>query len=119
MGYTRKFNVFYHLGLSHYLKGDFQSALDAYTSLAKQVPAWGMTDESVQALSHWRYMALRRLGDSARANQSLAEIHDGMRALDGTGYLNLTLLYKGERTADDVLSSGSSTLDFATVGYGL
>ena len=29
---TLQFNIFYHLGLAHYLKGDLAAALDAYRS---------------------------------------------------------------------------------------
>ena len=42
-----------------------------------------------------------------------------MRALDGGAYLNLTLMYKGERTPDEVLGGTPSDLDLATLGFGV
>lgn len=111
---TKHFNVFYHLGLSRYLQADWAGALAAYADM----PA-AMNDESVAATTHWTYMALRRKGDAAAANASLSRVHAGMRALDGGAYLNLTLLYKGERSEASVLPEHASELDLATLGYGV
>lgn len=112
--YTKRFNIVYHAGLAHYLQGNFRSALEVYASTPDKID-----DESTMAVTHWRYMALRRVGDEAAANQSLTPIHAGMRALDGDAYLNLTLMYKGELKPEDVLGKNPSPLNLATVGYGV
>ena len=114
---TLQFNSYYHLGLSRYLQGDYRGALAAYNACYNFSH---INDESLQATAYWRYMTMRRLGISAtEANNSLSEIHSGMRTLDGSGYLNLTLMFQGHRTPDEVLGKNPSPLDLVTVGYGV
>ena len=115
---SRRFNVFYHLGLSRYLQADYAGAIEAYASL----PSTGeyANDESLAAAAHWRYMALRRSGHapgSAVVAEALANIQPGMRALDGGAYLQLCLLYKGLAPLPDL--SNASGLELATLGYGV
>ena len=113
---TKGFNIAYHLGLSRFLQADWAGALKAYD--APPMPT-SLNDESAAAVAHWSWMASMRLGDRVRANASLAKVHAGMRALDGGAYLNLTLMYKGERTPDEVLGGTPSDLDLATLGFGV
>ena len=56
---TLKFNIYYHLGLAYYLKGDFAKALTAYRECMKYSTD---NDDSLVATSDWLYMTLRRLG---------------------------------------------------------
>ena len=117
---TLQFNIFYHLGLAHYIKGDLDKALDAYRScMAVSVHA-----DSVVATSYWLYMTLMRLGMEADAQQVLADIHEDLEIIESTAYLDLLLLFKGERTLEDLLGTGGAngddvTLQSATTGYGL
>ena len=114
---TLQFNSYYHLGLSRYLQGDYQGALAAYNACYNFSH---INDESLQATAYWRYMTMRRLGISAaEANKSLCDIRPGMRTLDGSGYLNLTLMFQGRRTPQEVMGSNPSPLDLVTVGYGV
>jgi len=55
---TLQSNIWYHFGLTQYLMGDFEAALDSYEGYL------GVTSNPDQlvAISHWQYMALRRLG---------------------------------------------------------
>jgi hypothetical protein len=111
---TKHFNVQYHRGLAHFLLGEYGAALTAYAAMPSE-----MNDESVAATAYWRYMALRRVGEAAAANESLRPIHPGMRALDGGAYVNLTLMFKGERAPESILPPDASPLDVATLGYGV
>jgi tetratricopeptide (TPR) repeat protein len=116
---SKHFNIFYHLGLSKYLLGDFMGAASVYASMVDSIVKGGYAnDESLAAIGHWHYMSLRRSGAShAQANASLAKIHPGMRMLDGGAYLNLTLLYKGLGEVPDL--AHTSAIDLATLGYGV
>ncbi len=62
---TLQSNIWYHLGLAHYLRGDFEQALRAY----RECLAVSKNPDGVVSVSHWLYMTLRRLGrgDEARA----------------------------------------------------
>jgi tetratricopeptide (TPR) repeat protein len=55
---TLQSNIWYHLGLAHYLKGDFQRALKAYREAEKV----STNPDMLVATTHWLYMTLRRLG---------------------------------------------------------
>jgi tetratricopeptide (TPR) repeat protein len=114
---TLHFNIWYHLGLAHYLKGDLEAALEAYRSCL----AASVHPDSVVATSYWLYMTLRRLGMDGEAAAVLESIHADMDIIESTGYLDLLLLHKGERTLEDVIgpAGADATLQSTTTSYGL
>src|SRR5690606_6352786 len=57
---TLAFNVWYHLGLAHYLQGDYDRALEAYEELLKTSAA--DHDDSIVAATDWMWMSLMPLG---------------------------------------------------------
>jgi len=113
---TSHFNIYYHLGLAHYLKADFASALDAYRECMRFSAG---NNDSLTATSDWLYMTLRRLGKNAEAAAVLAPIHEGMQVLENDVYLNRLLMYKGERTPEELLRAGGDGVGLATYGYGV
>jgi tetratricopeptide (TPR) repeat protein len=114
---TLQFNIWYHLGLAHYLKGDFKKALAAYEECMKRSRS---NDDSLVATSDWLYMTLRRLGRDAAAKKVLEPIHEKMDIIENTSYWNRLLMYKGLRTPESVLDpKGADDLTVATQGYGV
>jgi tetratricopeptide (TPR) repeat protein len=114
---TLKFNIYYHLGLAHYLKGDFEKALAAYRDCMKFSTD---NDDSLVATSDWLYMTLRRLGRKEEAQKVLEPIKEGMNVLDNAAYYNRLLMYKGLRKPEEVLRSDEQDpLQVATQGYGV
>lgn len=115
---TLKFNIWYHLGLAHYLKGDFAAARSAYRECLKV-----STNPDMRcATSHWYYMTLRRLGRASEARGLLKPIRGDMDVIENRSYQRLLLMYKGELTPDSLLAPGSgaqTAIDDATVGYGV
>ncbi len=112
---TLQSNIWYHLGLAYYLKGDFANALRAYREDMKRA-----TRPDMQvATTHWLYMTLRRLaartgGARARADHG----HDGHHR--ERAYYKLLLMYKGEATPESLLSSNAAGgLDDVTTAYGV
>lgn len=114
---TLHFNIWYHLGLAYYLMGDFEAAEDAYRACVDV----SVHPDSVVATSYWLYLTLRRLGRTEEAEAVLADIHEDMEIIESTGYLDLLLLYKGERTVEDLVgpSGADATLQSTTTAYGL
>lgn len=114
---TLQSNTWYHLGLAHYLKGDFERAATSYR-MCLEVSA---TEDMVVATSHWLYMTLRRLDRAAQAESVLAPIHAEMDIIENTGYHRLLLMYQGELTPGELLQDPGSddALANATVGYGI
>ena len=113
---TLQSNIWYHLGLAHYLKGDFTRALDAF----QQCMLVSNNDDMRVATADWLYMTLRRLGRTAEAAQVLAPIHRDMRILENDAYHRRLLMYKGEIPPDSLLAGdGADALQMATQGYGV
>ena len=114
---TLQFNIWYHLALAHYVKGDLEAALEAYDSCM----AVSVHPDSVAATSYWLYMTLRRLGRDEKAAEILDGVDADMEIIESAGYLNLLLLFKGERTLEDLVgpSGNEATLQSTTTAYGL
>lgn len=116
---TTQFNVWYHLGLAHYLKGDFESAAMAYN----QCMQVSNNDDLVCATADWMYMTLRRLGQDEEAKRILERIQDTMNIIENDSYHLRLQMYKGLIPPDDLLkvSSDNSDIDLAlaTQGYGV
>ncbi|HJU67825.1 MAG TPA: tetratricopeptide repeat protein [Gemmatimonadaceae bacterium] len=113
---TLQSNIWYHLGLAHYLKGDFERALRAYRSCMDV----SKNPDMLVATSHWLYMTLRRLGRDAEAANVLEPIRADLDVIENGAYHRLLLMYKGELPVDSLLSTSSSAaLDDVTTAYGV
>jgi len=114
---TLHFNIWYHLGLAHYLQGDFERALLAWNDCL----AVSRHPDSVVATSYWLNNTLRRLGLDAQADEVLGRISAGMEIIESTSYLDVLLLHKGERTADELVGpmGDGATLASTTTSYGV
>lgn len=113
--------LWYHLGLAHYLRGEFNEAAAAFARSRDEAA----DDAGVVAASDWLYMSLRRAGKTAEAAQALERISPEMK-IEGSEnlYLSRLLLYKGaKKEADLRLPAPSddmaSELRVATLGYGI
>jgi tetratricopeptide (TPR) repeat protein len=112
---TIQSNVWYHLGLAHYVKGDFPRALAAY----RRAMAVSTNPDMLVATSHWLYMTLRRMGRDAEAAEVLLPIEREMPIIENDAYHRLLLLYKGELPPDSLAPTGSDALNDASIGYGI
>ena len=113
---TLQSNIWYHLGLAHYLKGDFEQALRAYRACMEV----SKNPDMLVATSHWLYMTLRRLGRDADAARVLDPIRADLDVIENGAYHRLLLMYKGELPVDSLLaSSASAALDDVTTAYGV
>jgi tetratricopeptide (TPR) repeat protein len=114
---TLQFNIYYHLGLAHYLAGDFEKARAAYEECMERSRA---NDDSLVATSDWLYMTLRRLKRDAAAAQVLVPIHEKMTIIENASYWNRLLMYKGLKKPEGILSvTGADDVTIATQGYGV
>lgn len=113
---TLAYNTLYHLGLVHYLQGDYQKALDAYNKLLKISD----NDDSVVALTDWMWMSLMRLDRKDEAAALLEKIKPDMEILENDSYHRRLLMYKGLETPQALLDvEGADTTAVATQGYGV
>jgi len=109
-------NIWYHLGLAYYLRGEFGKALVAYLECMKV----SNNPDMLCATSDWLYMTYQRLGRKKEAQQVLRPITKDMNIIENTAYHKRLLMYKGELPTDSLLNTKEATdLDIATQGYGV
>lgn len=108
-------NIWYHLGLAHYLKQDFEKALWAY----KNARNTANSADNVVSTTHWLYMILQRLGRKTEAQSVLAGISEDMPVIENFAYHQLCLFYKGDWSLEKLLSENSSGPQGAGMAYGI
>lgn len=107
---STQFNVFYHLALAHYLKGDFAKAEETW----RKCLAVCENDDSKVAVVDWLYMTLRREGKNSEATALLDPITDSMEIIENDSYYQRLKMYKNGTS----LPEPKTPLDIATLGYG-
>ncbi len=113
---TLHFNIWYHLGLAHYLTGNFTRAREAYVECLKT----STNDDAVVATSDWMWMTLRRLNLKAEADRMLERISPAMEILENASYHRRLLMYKNLEKPEALLDPASADdLTIATQGYGV
>jgi tetratricopeptide (TPR) repeat protein len=115
---TLQSNVWYHLGLAYYLKGDLKRAADAYKTALK----FSKNNDMLAATTHWYYMTLRRLERNKEAERSLEPINGDFEVIENADYLRLLRLYRGEVQPEMLLNEigdKAENLGNASLGYGL
>lgn len=108
-------NTWYHLGLAHYLKGEYEQANLAYEN-GLQVSA---NNDMTVGFTYWKYMTLRKLGRDVEAGNLLETISPDMELFENTSYHELLMVFKGIFTPEELLSQVNSELDNSTLSYGL
>ncbi len=114
---TLQSNIWYHLGLSYYVKGDFNSAARAYREGMKVAS----TPDKLVSMSNWYYLTLRRLGQTAAAAKLLEPISRDMEVIENASHHKLLLMYKGELKPENLLVSmdGAVSSSDMTAAYGV
>ena len=114
---TLQTNIWYHLGLARYLKGDFEGAIHAFRLGLDASP----NDDMRVAMADWLWMALMRLDRTREAEELLTFVRPEMDILENDAYHRRLLLYKGLLPADSLMPdpSDADDLQLATYGYGL
>ena len=118
---TSHTNIYYHLGLAHYLRGEYDDALGAYWRCLEL----SRNDDMRCATTYWLYLTLRRLGREQEATNVLEPVYAEMDIIENFAYHKLLLLYKGQLTPDQVLERAEreppvgAAIEDATAGYGV
>jgi tetratricopeptide (TPR) repeat protein len=113
---TLNSNIYYHLGLAHYLSGDVGKAAEAY----KRCLEFSKNPDMLTATTYWYYLTLVRLGRTAEAKALLDPITPDMDIIENGSYHRLLRMYKGELTAESLLAPASGAgLDAVTTRYGV
>jgi tetratricopeptide (TPR) repeat protein len=111
-------NVWYHLSLAHYLKGDWAAAERA----ARAGISVSNNPDRLVSQTHWLYMALRRDGRHEAAAEALRPIRDDFEIIENDSYFQLMKLYKqgiSPAALDETMRSGIGTPSNASLAYGV
>lgn len=108
-------NIYYHLALGYYLKRDFTRAADAWRKARDVV----RNADNLVAASNWLYLSLRRAGQQEAAAAVLAPIDARLDVIENGSYHSLLLMYKGERTPEEVLKAAGEGSGATAVRYGV
>jgi tetratricopeptide (TPR) repeat protein len=111
-------NIWYHLALAHYLKGDWDNAARA----ARAGIDVSTNPDRLVSQTHWLYMAMRRAGRNSEATAALAPIRDDFEVIENASYYRLLKMYKGvigSAEIDSAVSAGVRSAADASLAYGL
>ena len=75
---TLQSNIWYHLGLAYYLKGDFKNAAKAY----KKGLLVSKNPDMLVAMTNWRYISVRRWRNQTEANKALEPVKDDLDIIE-------------------------------------
>lgn len=116
---TTQFNIWYHLALAHYLKGDFEKAEQVYMECLKV----SNNDDLLVATIDWFYMTYRREGKDELAQGLLGNITDSLSIIENDSYYKRLQMYQGKLQPEDLLVVDETAADYdlsmATQGYGV
>ncbi len=116
---TLQTNIYYHLGLAYYLKGEYSRAAGAFMNSFNRAK----NPDMQVAAAHWVYMSVRRYGDQKKLNWLLrTHFKNDLEIIENQDYYTLVKLYLGKVKADDLLKNiggEANSLGSASLGYGL
>ncbi|GHE52769.1 MULTISPECIES: tetratricopeptide repeat protein [Roseivirga] len=112
-----QFNILYHYGLAHYLKGEFDKAEPIY----KECMEYSDNPDLKVATMDWLYMTLRRQGKTEEANTLLNSLNSDWEIIENDSYMKRLLMYKGELKTEELFKTDNAdvALSLATQGYGV
>lgn len=104
---TLQGNIWYHLGLAHYLQNELLLADSAYDHRV----VTNKYDDNIVSGGHWLYMIRRRLAKQDNAVAALAAVHEDMDIIENNSYYQMCLFYKGLLTEEALSPSGNPSGD--------
>ncbi len=112
-----QFNILYHYGLAHYLKGEFGKASILYMACLN----YSDNPDLKVATTDWLYMSLMREGKTAQAEEFLATIPDSLEIIENDSYYKRLRMYQGKLPFEELFKTNEEdvALSLATQGYGV
>lgn len=109
-------NTLYHLGLAHYLLGEYRDALPIYQRTVDLAPG----DSKLIPAVNWLWATLLHLGREEEAERALECVTDRMDPGGNGQYYTILLVAKGLRSPEEALAGGvKADVDSMTLAYGL
>ena len=108
-------NIWYHLGLARYCRGEFDAAVECYRGCL----AAAKNHDMEAATRYWLFHAATRAGDEVAAAAALAPVREDWDIIENHAYHQLLLLYRGDRGRDELKTPSGDAIQGATMAYGL
>ncbi len=113
---TLQTNIYYHLGLAYYLKGDNRQALLAWEKCLDISD----NDDMKVATLNWLNVVLRKMGRQKDADQHLKEVSGDMEIIENHDYYDILVMYKaGDDNKLKEKGQNQETVSNATLGFAL
>ena len=109
---TLQSNIWYHLGLAHYLKGNHAKAIQAYR---KGLEVSKSPDMYV-AMVNWLFITLKKQNAHKKAGELLMALNPEMKLLESADYLKILLLHKMK--SGSAPDTNLNSLSSSNYGYG-
>ncbi len=113
-----KFNIWYHLGIVYYIKGNYDKAISSF----KHCMTFSNNDDLKVATTNWFYMTYQKSGNEGAAKELLDAIGKRMNIIEYTSYHQQLLMYKGMYNVTTILDYAyrkeNQSID-PTLGYGV
>ena len=108
------YGIWYHLGVLHFVRGDFSRAAKAFARAQPAAPDAG----ELAGATDWLWMSLARSGRRAEGDAMLARRPDSLPTTNA--YRQRLRLYRGDIGPDSVLTAAdTSDVAIATLSYGV
>lgn len=118
---TLQSNIWYHLGLAYFLKGDYVNAEGAY----RNGLIVSTNDDMYVAMANWLYITLLTMGKKAGAEDVFESVNPSPKMIENLDYLSTLYLYR-HRPADNeiirymntIAGKDTNTVKAATLYFG-
>jgi tetratricopeptide (TPR) repeat protein len=111
---STNYGILYHLGIVRFVRGDFDSAADAFKRAQPRAPEAG----ELAGSTDWLWMSLARAGKTAEAKAMLDSRPDSLPIANA--YTQRLRLYRGEIGPEEVITAADTTdVALATLNYGV
>jgi tetratricopeptide (TPR) repeat protein len=111
---TLQSNIWYHLGLTHFILRDYPSALKAYKKCIKV----SNNPDMFVATANWYYITLLKMGLKRDAEDLLKTIDQNVTLLENQDYHKILLLYKNKESVLDPNKYLEEHKDLSLLSFG-
>ena len=108
-------NIWYHLGLAHYCRGEFETALRCYESCLEAAK----NPDMEVAARYWKFLAATRCGDRSAANAAYTGVEANWDIIENHAYHRLLLLFRGDLKIAEFGQISGDEIKNLTAAYGL
>jgi tetratricopeptide (TPR) repeat protein len=111
---TLQTNIYYHLGLAHYLQKNYAAAEKAYQQCLKL----SKNPDMYVAMAYWQYLSLRHQQKDKAAAKLLSTIKPNMPLIENEDYYALLQLFQQKPLIKDPAEQLERKKDLSLVSYG-